>query len=237
VTEDAEDTAERLSAGQPGVLDLLDQLYDGPAGNGPARARELLLDRTDPPPASERATAREEMPVRGWYVPALSRDDPWDIDPVLEAIFRLTVVPDLDSPAVTRTLAQWALSCPTEVIRALSAAAARQRADQAEQHLTEQHLAEALAPALAQRWLTDHGIHAVLAQGIRIGSPAASGTALNGPARSAGEQPHRHARADGRRARWLLVPDNHPNAGVLASMLAWMCLMLFAIVVLSSWHV
>ena len=196
---------------QLSVLDLLDYLQDGPAERWFAEACELLLDWTDPPPAVERAAARDRMPERGWYIPVLLDDDPWDIDPILEAIFRLTVVPDLNSPAVTWELAQWALSCPTGVIRALSAAAAHQQAGQA-----EGHMAEALAPALAKRWLTEHGIYAyaVLPEDIQIVSPAVRGV----PARPAA--PERAALT-----RWDVFVGR-PLGEVIAAILAVLCALL-----------
>jgi hypothetical protein len=134
---------------------LLDQLYAGPADLGFKAAQQDLRDARQLPPAADRAAARQSMPERRWYIQSLVSDDPWHIEDTLEAIFRLTVIPDLSAPGVAGELARWTDECwaPVSVIKALIAAASHWD-DEAYEAMQE-----VLKSAIFQRWLTENDIY------------------------------------------------------------------------------
>jgi len=183
---------------------LLDRLHAGPSDPGFAAARDFLCRERPNCPPDARAKARSMMPGRRWYVPELILDDRWHVEDTLEAIFRITVIPDLGKAEVGVQLTRWAQDSPAEVIRGLSAAAHHDGANAV--HL----LQEALQPALCQRWLAEHSIHTDLV------------------AAAAGALPPQHTRK--RRPRWQIF-ETTPHSGPIASILAWVCLVLILLLV------
>jgi hypothetical protein len=151
----------------PGICVLLDRLYAGPGDPEFAAVRHAILTLRQLPVSGDRAAARKLMPERDWYLSALRTDDRWHIAQTLEAIFRLTVIPDLRIPEVTEELNRWAyeMAAPVPVIIALSDAA--RRSGDSEQALMKQ----ALCLALGQRWMAERGIYATADVGIAKVSP------------------------------------------------------------------
>jgi hypothetical protein len=154
VRESSEDHHERGEPPPPGqhLPILLAQLYAGPGHPSFAAARQILRDRHRSFPPEDRAAARELMAERGWYLPALTSDDHWHVEDTLERIFLFSIIPDLGVAGVSDELASWIIeyAAPAAVIQALLAAARHQGG--AAPELMER----ALAPALNQRWLTEH---------------------------------------------------------------------------------
>jgi hypothetical protein len=193
------------------IMDRLDAGSDNPSF---ALAHDALRKRLTDPSPSERAAARRRLANCSWYIPALARTEPFKIEETLQHLFAIAVIPDIDQPEVAGELARWAESSPPEVIRGLCAAAYFDSPE------TAQRLSRTLQPTLSHRWLRERGIHSGPSDGPGDEQPQ--------PARHSGGPP---------RAHWLLFLQNQPNAGVLASVLAWVCLVLFVIVVLASWRI
>jgi hypothetical protein len=177
---------------------VLEHFHRGPERDGFATACEILSDGKLAPSAKERAKARKFMPEEDWYLPAFIEANRWHVEDMLEILFTLAVIPDLGILEVRTQVANWVTTCPPEVIRALSAAAHHQGEP------ATVHLAQILRPRLHQRWLREHSIHfhlaAVEANPVRSSEP---------------------------RPVWQIVP-NGPHAGLIGSVLAWLCLLLLA---------
>jgi hypothetical protein len=188
------------------VTTMLDRINDGPDHPDFELALEMMAKAGFSPP-QERAQARNLMPGRTWYLLALRRRDPFQVEDALEAIFRVTVIPDLATAAVGIQLARWAAESPPEVIRALSAAAHHHGGNAV--HLLDQ----VLQSALHRRWLVEHSIH------LDHTSPEV-GTHVQGGRRRP-------------RPRWQIIPDGS-RTGVIASLLAWLCLSLMVALILGT---
>ena len=133
---------------------LLDQLYAGPGDPGFAAARQAVKNKHLACPPRDRAAARGLMAERGWYIAPLMQDDFDKIEDVLEGLFLMAVIPDLDAAGVRDELARWVdeHEAPVLVVRALAAAADRQGGT------TPTLMTQILQPALSRRWLREHGI-------------------------------------------------------------------------------
>lgn len=196
-----------------GVLDLLHRMFQNP--EDPAfREAVTVLRRGDAPlpDPGERARARSALARRGWYLPILLRHDPQCVNPVLTTLFWLTVIPDLQVQGVADDVARWAgeFEAPPAVIRALVTAAAREGAD------CSRLLEDVLRGALSWRWLGEHG--------IRDETVAPAGTGERSPSHHrppAGPEPDR--------ARQFFAAE--PRSGVVASPLAWLCLLQMVVLV------
>jgi hypothetical protein len=202
-------------SGQPAHVPLgriMDGLGAGPDDPEFARAREALRGRLAKPSASERSAARRLLPDCDWYIPALARAEPFRTEDALEDLFAIVVIPDINQAEVADELAWWVSYAPPEVVRGLFAAAYHASQE------TGQLLSSILEPVLAQRWLHEVGVR------LDLDHPPAQ-------ARPLAKVP-----ASRQRAHWLLFLQNQPNGGVVASVLAWVCLVLFVIIVLSSWR-
>jgi TIR domain len=155
----ARDLDASLPAGEPprqqSVTSLFNRLYAGPRDPEFAAVRQILLSRRHPYPPEDRIAARELMPERGWYVSALTEDNPWQVEEILSVIFQLTVIPDLEIPVITDEVARWVsdYAAPVVVVRAMIAAAF-DWGDEASRLMDR-----ALQPAIGQRWLAEHGIY------------------------------------------------------------------------------
>jgi hypothetical protein len=176
---------------------VLDSFHHGPKHIGFAAASKVLRDGRLTPPEPERAKARNMMPGEDWYLPALIEADRWHVEDMLEALFALAVIPDLNLLEVRLQLGGWVAACPPEVIRALSAAADHKGGR------TASSLEQVLRPMLYKRWLREHSIH------------FAHAAVEADPARS----------SKPRLLRWQII-SNGPRSGVIASLLAWLCLMM-----------
>jgi hypothetical protein len=189
----------RGKRGQPSSLSaILDRIHEGPEHDDFDLAQDLLR-RVDSE-AGERSKARSSMRDRNWYLPALTRRDPFAVEEQLEEIFAVTVIPDILSREVENQLMTWARVAPPPVIRALSAAAHHD--DETSVALLER----ALRPALHRRWLAEHSIYFA-------------------PLRSDLEAPPTASRRHG--PFWQIIP-NGERTGVVASLLLWLCVVLIA---------
>jgi hypothetical protein len=126
----------------------------------------------------------------------------------------LVVIPDLNVSAVAEDVARWAADYEASpaVIRALAVAAGR------EGDRSRLLLERALQPVLSRRWLSEHGIHE-----LEPDVPASA----SAPPSSRGRA------ADARESRpiWQIFPTE-PRNGVIASLLAWLCLLQVVILVI-----
>jgi hypothetical protein len=136
------------------VTSLVDQLYAGPADPDFEPALQALWDGNFPDLPADRATARQLVAERDWYLSTLLPYGLAHLHNTLEAVFRSAVIPDLNRPEVAEELAGWAdeRAAPPPVIAALNAAAqGRPGAPELMRQILE-------AP-LASRWLSEHGIY------------------------------------------------------------------------------
>jgi hypothetical protein len=193
----------RGQRGQPWTLPvILDRINAGPEHPDFDEAQQLLIEV--PSTAEERSKARNTMPGRRWYVHPLSCQDPFTVEQQLAEIFTATVIPDMHSREVPAQLAAWAKDAPAAVIKGLSIAAHHESG--ASVILLEQ----ALQPELYRRWLNEHSIYFARIRSDQAAAPAAA---------------QRH------RPFWQVIP-NGQRTGVIASLLAWVCL---ALVVALVW--
>jgi hypothetical protein len=131
---------------------LLNELHADPAGAESGPALQLLLTGNVAHSRTGRALARQMMADRGWYIPVLAQHDRGQVGETLEAIFRLAVIPDLNSPEVMAEIAGWTdEGAPPPVIKALMAAAQSRSG-------APGLMLKALAGPLARRWLAEHEI-------------------------------------------------------------------------------
>ena len=195
-----------------GILRVLDQLSLGPDEAGFPNAVDILRRRRQPIPEPEdRVEARGLLPAHGWYLPVLTRYDPRCVDGVLATLFELTVTPDLHIQAVADDVARWAgdYEAPPAIIRALAVAASRHGGG------CPALLHSALRPALSWRWLGEHGVRDDLTDATAPAGPRAPSR------RRAPAEPDSFP-------IWQLFRAE-PRNGVIASLLAWLCLLQVAV--------
>ena len=203
---------------RPGRLAwLLDQLYAGPDDAGFGPAQQALLTESVLASPGDRALARDSMPERRWYIQPLVSDDPWYIENTLEALFRLTVLPDLATPGVAEELARWTdeLRAPVPVVKALSAAAYHWNEE------ARESMRRGLEPAIYKRWLSEKGVYV---------EPPVRMVTTWGRSAPAGSRRAAHAHDD---ANLLLrISGGKLESEVIASILAVICAFLTVLLVL-----
>jgi hypothetical protein len=192
------------------LADVLDWLREGPGHADFTRARTWLSRPAPAPSAADRARARKQMPGHNWYVPGLVRAHPFMAERTLQDLFAVTVVPDIERPAVAAEVAGWAEDSAAEVVRALCAAAYSK--DPGAAWL----LKKSLQPVLSERWLLEHGIHFAV------------------PENPLAEKSRPVTRSRGRADRLLFFRRSR-HAGLISSVLAWVCLglIVFLVIVIS----
>jgi hypothetical protein len=139
----------------PGTLSrLLALLVGGPATQGFERALTALCASNFQSTPNDRATARRLMRDHSWYTDVLQQQDLVPVKDTLVTFFRHAVIPDLAEPLVVDELLNWIgeRKAPETVIGALYAAAVGSTD-------APQLMEQAIGPALAGRWRTEHGIY------------------------------------------------------------------------------
>ena len=132
---------------------LLTVLAEGPGSQGYESALQALRATNFRSTPGDRATARMLIYDHGWYADVLQQQDQVPFYDILVMIFWHAVIPDLTDRRTSDEISRWVgeRKAPETVIKALYAAAVGAAG-------SPQLLEQAIGPALASRWRTEHGI-------------------------------------------------------------------------------